>query len=108
MSIFRKKGYNFADDILATDTIISFVFGILSIICIIIAVIWGIATKGNAGAIIGVLPAASLIMSITGLLFGYFGTKQVEGGVNSKRVAILVSAIGLILTLFIFFVGKLT
>lgn len=103
MRIRRKKGYQFADDIMAPDTIISFIFGIGALICILIAVIMGISTKGNAGMTAGVLLAAALIMAITGLLFGIFGLKQVEGGANSKRVAITISIIDLLFLLLILF-----
>lgn len=101
MRIRRKKGYRFADDIMAADTIISFIFGIGALICIVIAFIMGIASKGHAGTSAGVLLTAALIMSITGLLFGCFGLKQVEGGTNSKWVAVTISVIGLVLLFII-------
>ncbi len=86
---------------MATDTIISFIFGITALICIVIAFIIGIATKGHAGRNTGVLLLASLVMAITGFIFGLFGLKQVEGGTSSKRVAILLSVIAMVILLLL-------
>lgn len=101
MRLRRKKGYRFADDILATDTIISLIFGIGALVCILIAVIMSLATKGHAGLSAGVLLSAAWIMAITAFLFGCLGFKQVEGGTNSKRVAVTISVIEILLLLIL-------
>lgn len=97
------RGYSFADDIMATDTIISFVSGGLSLILTIVSIVIGIAKKGNAGDVTGVLLSASFVMSITGLIFGLLSFKVEEGGTNSKRVSVALSIVALILLFVLFF-----
>ncbi len=96
-----KKTYMFADDIIASDTIISFAFGIVALILIVFSVIYSIVKKGLAGEAVGVLLAASFIMSTTALLFGIFSYRQPEGGNTSKRFSVIVSIVGLVLEIAI-------
>ena len=49
----RKKVYRFSDEIMAGDTIISFIFGIPSLLCILFSVIYSIVLKGKAADFIG-------------------------------------------------------
>ena len=56
MSIFnKKKKYYFSDDSIASDTIIAFVLGGISLVAEIAGVISSIRTKGNVSEFMGVL-----------------------------------------------------
>ena len=61
----KKKGYKFTDELMAKDTVFSFVFGIVALVIIVLSIVTSIALKGHVPEYIGSLLFASLIMGIT-------------------------------------------
>ncbi|MBO6114246.1 MAG: hypothetical protein J6P57_04235 [Lachnospiraceae bacterium] len=110
MSIFnKKKKYYFSDDSIASDTIIAFVLGGISLVAEIAGVISSIRTKGNVSEFMGVLYMCAILLSLCGIAFGWFGMEAEEGGVKSKRWSISLNIFTLLVPLFViglyFFVG---
>ncbi len=91
----RKIKYRFADDVLAKDTVISLIMGILAAVAIIISVVLAVAKLGRAGEEVGLLLLSSIVMSVTGLIFGIISLHTVEGGTNSKHISIMICLIDL-------------
>jgi hypothetical protein len=89
----RKKVYRFSDEIMAVDTIISFLFGIPSLLCILFSVIYSIVLKGKASDFIGYLLLAAFIMAVTAFVFGLLSYKSQDGGVLTKRTSMIISLI---------------
>ena len=100
----RKKGYRFADDLVAADTVISFIFGIGSLMLSLFSVIFGIVRKGMVEDWIGTLLLVSSVMAATGLFFGLFSFRTVEGGMNPKRNSVMVSVVAIAILIILYFV----
>ncbi len=89
---------------MAGDTIISFIFGIPSLLCILFSVIYSIVLKGKAADFIGYLLLAAFIMAVTAFIFGLLSYKSQDGGVLTKRTSMIISLIDIaaIVVLYIF------
>ena len=74
----------------------SLLFGVTAMLIIIFSVVMGIVMKGNAPDIIGTLLVASIIMGVTGLIFGFLSYGDSEGGLLSKRASVIISIIDLV------------
>jgi len=99
----RKKKYRFADDLIAKDTMISFIFTGLALLIILGVVIASAATGGKLSDKIGVLLLMAGVMSLTGLIFGGLSFKVVEGDNNAKRLSVLLSLVAIALLVVLFF-----
>ena len=89
--------YRFADELLSQDTKISFVAGVIAAAFLLVSVIIGIAKKGNAGDYVGMLLGISMVLSVTGIIFGFIAFRDVSGSNNGKRYAIEMNTAVLIL-----------
>ncbi|SNU08675.1 hypothetical protein SAMN06297422_12052 [Lachnospiraceae bacterium] len=98
----KKKVYKFSDELMAKDTIFSFVFGILALVIIIFSIILSVVLKGNIPDYIGTLLFASLLMGITGVFFAFLGYRDQDGGVLGKRTSVLISFIDIILIVLLY------
>ena len=98
----RKKVYRFSDEVMAKDTIISFIFGLLSLIIIIVSVIMSIVMKGNVPEQTGYLLLAALIMGITAFMMGVIAYKDQDGGVLSKRTSVLISVLDIVILIVMY------
>ncbi len=104
MALRRKKGYKFSDEVMSRDAIISLIFGIVGLIIIIFSIVIAIIMKGAVPEAIGALLLASGIMAITALIFALISLNDSEGGILSKRGAVIISIIDLILLVFIYII----
>lgn len=107
MGLFKKRRYYFTDTSIATDTVIAFVMGGLSLMIELSAIIVSIATKGNVAPIFGILYICAFVMSVTGEIFAWLGNKAQEGGVKGKRISIALNIISLAIPVWIIFMGIL-
>lgn len=105
MKLFKKRRYYFSDDSIASDTIIAFVLGIISLIIEISSIIISFATKGHVPSIYGTLYLCAIIMSFTGLIFAGLGYKAFEGGLKSKWFSVMVNVVALIVIGGIILIG---
>ncbi|HBZ03733.1 MAG TPA: hypothetical protein DEO83_08000 [Lachnospiraceae bacterium] len=99
----KKKGYKFTDELMAKDTVFSFIFGIVALVIIVLSIVTSIVLKGHVPEYIGSLLFASLIMGITSVFFAILGYRNPDGGMLGKRISIIVSVadIALIALLYI-------
>ena len=104
MALRRKKGYKFSDEVMSRDAIISLIFGIVGLMIIIFSIVIAIIMKGAVPEAIGALLLASGIMAITALIFAFISLNDSEGGILSKRGAVIISIIDLILLVFIYII----
>lgn len=96
----RKKGYRFADDLVASDTIISLVSGGLGLAIIIAVLIMAITTQGKTPEAAGTMIIISALLAINGLFFAITSYKQEAGNTNTKRMSVIL-ALGDLLMLFV-------
>ena len=89
----RQKKFKFTDEIVASDTVISLMFGVLGLIAIIFSICYSVALKGDTPEWIGMLLLISAIMDLTALVFALTGLRSQDGGAISKRIALIVSII---------------
>ncbi len=104
MALKRKKVYKFSDEIMAVDSIISFIFGIPSLLCILFSVIYSVVIKGKTPEFIGYILLAAFVMAITALIFGLISYKNQDGGVLTKRATIIISMIDIIVIVVLFYI----
>lgn len=102
----KKKKYSFADDLMASDTRISLVFGGLSILITIGTVIAGTIRGGDLPDRAGILLLISAVMAFTGLCFGGIAYRSVEGDNNAKRFSVILSLIAIALLVVLYFMGR--
>ena len=94
----RKKGYTFADDLVASDTVISLISGGIALIMIIVMLVISIITGGKTPACTGTLLLIAGILGINGLFFAFTSYKQETGNTNTKRLSVILS-VGVLLLL---------
>lgn len=87
----RKRGYRFADDLVASDTIISMVSGAVGLAVIIAVLIMAIVTKGKTPNVAGTMLLIAGVLAVNGLFFALTSYKQVEGNTNTKRASVILS-----------------
>lgn len=105
MGIIKKKPYYFSDSSVASDTIIAFVMGGISLAIELAGVITSFATLGHVPEVFGVLYLCAFILSFVGVIFAYLGTKAQEGGVKGKRISIMLNVLSLLVLVWIFLLG---
>ncbi|MBP3719685.1 MAG: hypothetical protein J6I58_09225 [Eubacterium sp.] len=104
MALRRKKGYKFSDEVMSKDAIISLIFGVIALLVIIFSIILAIILKGAVPEQIGALLLASGIMAVTALIFALISLNDSEGGILSKRGAIIISVIDLIILVVLYLI----
>ena len=100
----KKKVYRFSDEVMAKDTIISFIFGLLALAIIIVSVIMSIVKKGNVPDEIGYLLLAAFVMGITAFIMGVIAYKDPDGGVLTKRTSVFISVIDIVVLIVLYIV----
>ena len=100
----RKKGYSFADDLVASDTVISLVSGGMALLIIITMLIISIVKSGKTPEFTGTLLLIAGVLGINGLFFAITSYKQENGNANTKRLSVILSTgvIVLLVALYIF------
>ncbi len=93
----KKKKYSFADDAIATDTKIALVNGGLSLLITVVTLVVSALQGGVLPDRAGILLLMSLVMAVTGLVFGLLSYRVVEGDNNYKHLSVLVSVIAILL-----------
>ena len=76
-----------------TDTIIGYFLGGFGGLFIIISIIKSILTQGKVQRVYGVLMVSALIMAFTGIVFSVIGYRADNGGITSKKMAIILNGI---------------
>ncbi len=105
MGIIKKRPYYFSDSSIASDTVLAFVMGGISLVIEIAGIITSFATFGHVPDIFGTLCLCALILSIVGLVFAFLGKKAQEGGVKGKRMSVIVNVLSLVILLWLFLLG---
>ena len=100
----KRKKYKFADDQAAVDTVISLIFGGLSILVTVGCIIYSTIQGGRVSDRVGILMLMSLVMGITGLGFGIHSFRVVEGDNNLKRTSVILSILALVLLLVMYLI----
>lgn len=103
--MLRNKGFNMAPQGSASDTVISYILGILSVVFIILSIVKSIVSNGRVERIYGVLMMSALIMSVTGTLFGILGYHDEEGSFVGKKLAIIMNAAAFVVALIFLLKG---
>ena len=98
----HSKGFRFADEMVSIDVIISIVLGIISIGITLGVVIYGIITKGAATDTAGAVLLAGVLSGFTGLVFSLLTLKESVGSARSKRAAITICVISMVLVVLVF------
>ena len=106
MAIRRKKTYQFSDELVSRDAIISMVFGFLALVGIVTSVVYSLLSKGEIIEQLGAILLASGIMALTAVIFSIIAYADTEGGVRGKKVALIVSLVDIILIATIYFFGS--
>lgn len=107
MGLIKKRRYYFTDTSIATDTIIAFVMGGISLAVEIAGMIASIVTKGNVAGIFGMLYVCAIILSAVGEIFAWLGNKAQEGGVKGKRISIALNIVSFVIPIWIILLGVL-
>ena len=89
----RQKKFKFTDEIVAVDTVISLMYGVLALIALIFSVCYSVVLKGNTPEWIAMLLLITAIMDLTALVFAVTGLRSQDGGAISKRIALVISII---------------
>ena len=100
----KMKKYKFSDEVVAKDAIISVVFGVISFICIAYAVIYAFVVHGKAPEAVGAILLAGAVSDFTAIIFGLLAYKDPDGGILSKRTAMIVSIVDAVLLVAIYFI----
>ncbi len=77
----------------ASDTIISYFLGGLSMVFVLLSIVKSIISKGHVERVYGVLLVSAFVMSVTGILFGIIGYRAEEGSLFGKKVSIVINAV---------------
>lgn len=89
----------------STDAVISCVLGVVSIACMVGAVIASYMYDGNGPAIVGLLGIGSLIVAISGIIFSVAAWKSQDGGFLMKRIAMLLNGLPLLAAIILYIIG---
>ena len=104
MALRKKKAYKFSDEVLSRDAGISLLFGVCGLICIIYAIVYSIAMKGEVHLYICVFLLASAVMALTALVFGLLSYRDQDGGVLTKRASVIISLVDIILLVVLYII----
>ncbi|MDD6327242.1 MAG: hypothetical protein Q4D54_00995 [Eubacteriales bacterium] len=105
MGMIKKKPYYFSDSSVASDTIIAFVMGGISLAIELASVVISFATLGHVPDIFGTLYLCAFILSVVGEIFAWLGNKAQEGGVKGKRVSIALNILTMLVPIWILLRG---
>ena len=105
MGLIKKRRYYFTDTSIASDTIIAFVMGGISLAIEVAGVISSVATKGNVSDVFGILYLCAIILSVVGEIFAWLGNSAQEGGVKGKRISIALNIVSLVIPIWILLLG---
>lgn len=100
------KRYRFADEMISMDVVISSILGILSVLGTISIVIYGIIKRGTALYTAGAVLLADLLAGLTALAFAILARKANEGSARSKRMAMWISIIAILLVGAVFLCSR--
>lgn len=90
---------------ISIDAVIACVMGGISICAMIGSVIVSYLYDGKGPAIIGLLGVGSLLLALVGIAFTVSAWKSVDGGLTMKRIAGVVNAVPILLTIVLYILG---
>lgn len=105
MRVIKRKRYYFSDSSIASDTIIAFVMGGVSLLIELTGIIMSVVTKGHVPDILGILYVCALLLSVVGEIFAWLGSKAQEGGVKGKRLSAALNILTFIIPIWIMFLA---
>lgn len=105
MRVIKRKRYYFSDSSIASDTVIAFVMGGISLLIELTGIIMSVVTKGRVPDIFGILYVCALLLSVSGEIFAWLGSKAQEGGVKGKRLSAALNIVTFIIPLWIMFLA---
>lgn len=97
-SAYKVKNYS-------VDAVIACVLGGVSAVCMSGAVATSYFYDGFGPAAVGLLGIASFILSLIGIIFSVYAWKSVDGGLLMKRIAMILNAVLLLVTVFLYVWG---
>lgn len=101
MRLFKRRRYYFSDSSMASDTIIAFVLGGISLLAEISGIISSIVTKGNVSGVFAMMDVCAMVLSFTGIIFALIGFKAQKGGVKEKRISLALNIVTILLPIII-------
>ncbi|MCR5544246.1 MAG: hypothetical protein K6F55_08880 [Eubacterium sp.] len=104
MALRRKKGYQFSDEVMSKDALISLIFGFVALVIIVFSITFSIIKKGNVPDFIGALLLACIVMDINSFIFGFLSFRDSDGGILGKRASIIVAVLDAVLLLAIYLI----
>ena len=104
MALRRKKGYQFSDEMMSKDALISLIFGLTALVVIVFSITFSIIRKGNVPDIIGALLLACIVMVFNAFIFGFLSYRDSDSGILGKRASIIVSVIDTVLLILIYMI----
>lgn len=107
MGLFKKRRYYFTDTSIASDTVIAFVMGGISLAIEIAGMIASVATKGHVAGIFGMLYVCAIILSAVGEIFAWLGSKAQEGSIKGKRISIAINIVSFVIPIWTILLGVL-
>ena len=89
----RSKDFKVAAPGFPTDTIIGYFLGGFGGVFVILSIIKSIITQGKVERVYGVLMVSTLVMTFTGMVFSIIGYRADNGGITTKKMAIILNGV---------------
>lgn len=102
---FKKRRYYFTDKSVATDTVIAFILGSVSLITEITGIVFSLATAGHTPDVFGTLYICALIFAVEGIFFARQARKSQKGGEKSKRFSTVLCIIAALIPVIFWISG---
>lgn len=101
--MFKKNAYQFTAKKKSTDSVIALIFGILSLVSLVVEIVESVITKGQVSKYVAYLGVVSFVLAFLGSVFSVLGWKAEEGSIVMKRFTIILNFLltGIFLILFI-------
>lgn len=88
-----------------TDTIIGYFLGGFGALFVVLSIAKSIISEGRVQRVYGVLMVSALVMAFTGMIFSIVGYRADMGGITSKKTAIVLNVLVLVLTVIFMMMG---
>lgn len=101
----KKSEYRFTNKQYAKEGIVSFILGVLSVICLVTGLMRSFEARGNGDSIVGLLGMGAILMSLIGIIFGVKSFKDEDKFYTFSKWGIFICGIILAVMIFILIGG---
>lgn len=98
----RNREYIFTNKQYAKEGIISFILGVLAVICLVTGLLRSFDARGYGDSIVGLLGSGALLLSLVGMIFGVKSFKDEDKFYTFSKWGIFICGV-----ILIFMVGIL-